>query len=141
MSINENLNDTFNLGHPIVSDVISAGGELIVPHGRVEENVESDYERTRTNLHNLLEQGQQALISALEVARASEHPRAFEVVGNLVKQLADVNHQLLDLSDKRQKLMSKKEELPGNQITNNNAFFVGSTTELNKMIRDMTGGT
>ena len=78
---------------------------------------------------------------ALDVAKASENPRAFEVVGGLMKQLADINHQLLDLSEKRQKMSAPKKNDPaGNQITNNNAFFVGSTTELNKMLNNMTGG-
>jgi len=79
---------------------------------------------------------------ALEVAKASEHPRAFEVVGNLMKQLSDVNAQLLDLHEKKQKLdlpAAKKEEA-SKQVTNNNAIFVGSTAELNKMLQNMNKG-
>lgn len=139
MNIDNNLNNAFNLGQPVVNDIITVSGEVIVPHGKLEENVESDYEHTRSNLHTLLEQGQQALISALEIARSSEHPRAFEVVGNLMKQLADINHQLMDLSEKRQKLM-RREELPAGQVTNNNAIFVGSTNDLNKIIQNMNRG-
>ena len=144
----KNLNDVFNIEsaedvQPITGDVITRSGEVIVPHevSNIEKNIDSDYERTRSNLHNLLMQGQDALASALEVAKQSESPRAFEVVGALVKNLADINGQLLDLSEKRQKLSAKKdpEDNPQKTVTNNNAFFVGSTSELNKLINNMKG--
>lgn len=143
--MSQTLNSTFNIApaEPIQGEIITKSGEVIVPQdSEMEKNIDYDYEKTRGNLHSLLSQGQEALVHALEVAKQSEHPRAFEVVGGLVKQLADVNHQLMDLSEKRQKLMdkSKKDAPQGTQVTNNNAFFVGSTNELNKMIRDMTGG-
>lgn len=132
------LNDTFNL-RPLDTEIITRDGEVIVPKAEsTDAAVDYDYNRTRSNLHNLLNQGQEALMHALEVAKQSEHPRAFEVVGNLVKQLADVNHQLLDLTEKKQKLQSKKEKESPQSITNN-AIFVGSTTELNKMLNDMRG--
>lgn len=141
------LNSTFNIApaaEPIQGEIITKTGEVIVPQeAEIDKNIDYDYEKTRGNLHSLLSQGQDALMHALEVAKQSEHPRAFEVVGGLMKQLADVNHQLMDLSDKRQKMMDKgKKEVAqqGTQVTNNNAFFVGSTNELNKMIKDMTGG-
>lgn len=141
----QTLNSTFNIAPTEVAptEIITKSGEVIVPQmAEIEKNVDYDYEKTRNNLHSLLSQGQDALMHALEVAKQSEHPRAFEVVGGLMKQLADVNHQLMDLSDKRQKMMdkTKKDEPAGTQVTNNNAFFVGSTNELNKMIKDMTGG-
>lgn len=140
----DTLSETFNLDPlPVPAskqELITASGEVIVPHDKVDENIDYDYEKTRSNLHNLLEQGQHALMHALEVAKSSEHPRAFEVVGGLMKQLADINHQLLDLSEKKQKLAGKKDPETGNQqVTNHNAIFVGSTAELNKMIRDITG--
>jgi hypothetical protein len=86
-------------------------------------------------------QGEDALMGALEVAKASEHPRAFEVVGTLMKQLADVNQQLLDLHRQKAKLDEPVKGVGGGkQVTNNNAIFVGSTTELNKMISNMQKG-
>jgi hypothetical protein len=86
-------------------------------------------------------QGEDALMGALEVAKASEHPRAFEVVGNLMKQLADVNQQLLDLHKQKQQLENASEGGSGKKgVTNNNAIFVGSTTELNKLINKMSKG-
>lgn len=136
------LNNTFNIEtvEPIEGEIITAGGDVIVPEqGTINENINYDYEKARANLHGLLQQGQEALYSALQVANSSEHPRAFEVVGGLIKQLADINKQLLDLSETRQKLTEKeKKEDPSKSITNNNAIFVGSTTELNKMLRQMS---
>jgi hypothetical protein len=101
------------------------------------QRIESDYEKTRTNLHDLLVKGSDALNCALEVAKQSEHPRAFEVVGNLMKQVADVNQQLMDLHQQKAKLDKPKDGAP--KITNN-SIFVGSTTELNKLIQNMTKG-
>lgn len=145
MGMNETLNNTFNLEpvETIQGDVITTTGEVIVPeHNSNDEKVEYDYDKTRNNLHSLLAQGQDALMHALEIAKSSEHPRAFEVVGGLMKQLSDINGQLLDLSEKRQKLLDKNKPAEQNnpQVTNNNAIFVGSTADLNKMLKDMSKG-
>jgi len=133
------LDEVFDVDNPKM-EVITSAGQVITPHepDRVDKNVEYDYEKTRSNLHSLLSQGQEALYHALEIAKQSEHPRAFEVVGNLMRQLSDINHQLLDLSDKRQKLSGKKES-DKDQPTNvtNNAIFVGSTAELGKIIKQI----
>ena len=69
------------------------------------DKIEDDYEKSRENLKSLLLSGQAALEHALEVAKQSEHPRAFEVVGNLIKQLADVNQQLMDIHQQKKKLV------------------------------------
>ena len=100
-------------------------------------DLESDFEATRNNLHELIQQGQDALYHALEVAKQSEHPRAFEVVGGLVKHLSDVNAQLMHLHKQKQsiELPSKKES----SVTNN-AIFVGSTSDLSKMLNDLRKG-
>ena len=103
-------------------------------------NVDSDFEDARKNLHILLMQGEDALMGALEVAKQSEHPRAFEVVGNLIKQLADVNQQLMDLHKQKKQLEEPSASSKKNGVTNNNAIFVGSTTELNKLIKNMSKG-
>jgi hypothetical protein len=133
------LDKVFNT-EPIKTEIITQSGEVIVPKtNTTDEAVEYDYDKTRSNLHSLLSQGQEALMHALEVAKQSEHPRAFEVVGNLVKQLADVNHQLLDLTEKKQKLQKKEDKQERPQTVNNNAYFVGSTAELNKMLQNLKG--
>jgi predicted house-cleaning noncanonical NTP pyrophosphatase (MazG superfamily) len=139
MKIDDRLSDVFDTPPLPESkgEVIDARtGEIIEP---VETKIESDYDRSRTNLHDLLAKGHEALAHALEVAKQSEHPRAFEVVGNLVKQLADVNQQLLDVHQQKQKLDAPKGE-EKSKVTNNNAIFVGSTAELTKMIKNMNKG-
>ena len=102
------------------------------------EKIESDYDHARDNLRELLIQGKQALETALTVAKQSEHPRAFEVVGGLMKQLADINQQLMDVHQQKKKL---EEPTKGStkEVTTNNAIFVGSTADLSKMLKKMTG--
>jgi chromosome segregation ATPase len=101
--------------------------------------IEDDYDKTRDNLHDLLNKGKEALETALAVAKQSEHPRAFEVVGNLMKQLADINQQLMDVHQQKKKLEEPTKGTASKEVTNNNAIFVGSTADLNKMIKKMTG--
>lgn len=104
-----------------------------------EDAEDVDYEFVRGNYYDLIQQGQMALAGALRVAGMSEHPRAYEVVGSLLKNLADVNRQLLQTGEDKQKIKTAKK---GNgaaaqatqQITNNTAVFVGSSADLNKMI-------
>ena len=137
MKIDDNLSKVFDVEPSDVKDIVTtADGEIIPDTGN---KIDVDYETTRKNLHILLVQGQSALQSALDVAQSSEHPRAFEVVGNLMKQLADVNQQLLDLHRQKQKLDEPSTKDDPKKITNN-AIFVGSTAELNKLIKNMTKG-
>jgi hypothetical protein len=137
MKIDDRLSDVFDIEAVEVKtgDIITSDNQ-VVPQGS--NKIESDYDRTRNNLHSLLQLGQDALFHALEIAKSTEHPRAFEVVGNLMKQLSDVNSQLLDLHDKKRRLdvPTKAEEVSNKQITNN-AIFVGSTSELNKFLENM----
>jgi len=143
MKTDENLSKIFGVEPIKTGEVITAGGDVVLPETKgIDENVDRDYDTARNNLHKLLNQGQDALYHALEIAKQSEHPRAFEVVGNLMKQLADTNEQLLKLSEKKQKLDTPKtaEAVPGKQVTNNNAIFVGSTSELSKLINNMNKG-
>lgn len=138
----DKLNEVFDI-EPIEGEVITKNNQVIVPETNAQnEKIDFDYNKSRLNLHSLLQSGAEALEHALEVAKSSEHPRAFEVVGNLMKQLADVNQQLLELHTKKQKLDNPakgKEEEQGvtKTVTNNNAIFVGSTADLNKLINDM----
>lgn len=140
MKIDQNLSEIFDIEESKVIDVpavVKDSHHVDVPE---EQSIDTDFEMTRKNLHLLLMQGEDALMGALEVAKASEHPRAFEVVGTLMKQLADVNQQLLDLHRQKAKLDEPTKGSPGKQVTNNNAIFVGSTSELNKMISNMQKG-
>ena len=142
MKSDENLSKVFGVEPIREGEVITSGGDVILPDSKgVEENVIKDYDSARNNLYKLLNQGQDALYSALEIAKQSEHPRAFEVVGNLMKQLADINEQLLALSERKVKLYAPKQQegQPSKQVTNN-AIFVGSTSELSKMLNKMNKG-
>ena len=139
MKADDNLSKIFDVEPLKQGEVASTGQEIIPASNKVEENVNYDYDSARNNLHKLLNQGQDALYHALEIAKQSEHPRAFEVVGNLMKQLADVNQQLLDLHRQKQKLDEPSTKDDPKKITNN-AIFVGSTAELNKLIKNMTKG-
>ena len=112
MKIDDRLSEVFDIeavAEVKTGDIITVDNH-VVPQGS--NKIESDYDRTRNNLHSLLQQGQDALYHALEIAKSTEHPRAFEVVGNLMKQLSDVNIQLLDLHDKKRRIdtPSKAEE-------------------------------
>ena len=97
------------------------------------EDIENDYAYQRQNFYNLVERGNDAIEGILELAKESEHPRTYEVAGNLIKQVAEVTEKLGDLQEK----MKKLKEVPDNAPKNvTNALFVGSTAELQKMIKD-----
>jgi len=136
MNIDESLSKTFDIEPIGKTEIITKEGEVVKES---DKKIEDDYEVTRSHMRMLLVQGQEALNGALEVAKQSEHPRAFEVVGNLMKQLADVNQQLMDLHQQKAKLDGPKEGAK-KEVTNNNAIFVGSTAELNKLIKNMAKG-
>ena len=101
------------------------------------EDREKDYEYTRGQLYTLIDQGGEAVRGALEVAQESGHPRAFEVATNAMKQVADMTDKLADLHKKMKDL---DEEKKGPSKVTNNAMFVGSTSELQKMLKQMGGG-
>ena len=103
----------------------------------VTEDREKDYEYTRGELYSLIDQGQEAVRGALEVAQESGHPRAYEVATNAMKQVADMTDKLMDL---QKKVKDLDEEKKGPKNVTNNAMFVGSTAELQKMLKQMNGG-
>ena len=96
--------------------------------------IEKDYEYTRANLYSIIEKGQEAINGIMEVAGETASPRAYEVAGQLIKSVADSTDKLMDL---QKKLKEIDEDNPKKQNTvTNNALFVGSTSELSKMIKD-----
>ena len=97
------------------------------------EDIDNDYEYQRQNFYNLVEKGTAAIEGILELAKESEHPRTYEVAGNLIKQVAEVTEKLGDLQEKMRKLKEVPDNAPK---TVTNALFVGSTAELQKMIKD-----
>ena len=124
----DNMEEIFNID---VSEETKPA-ELV----KEEENVDAtkDYEYTRGELYRLIEQGQEAVQGALEVAQESGHPRAFEVAVNAMKQVADMSDKLIDLQQKMKNL-NKDEEKKGPSSVTNNAIFLGSTAELQKMLK------
>jgi hypothetical protein len=130
------LASAFGLPPPVAPVVIPE------PITAASENIETDYDFSRSNIRSLLKTGQEALEKALEVAKSSEEPRAFEVVGTILKQLADINQQLIGVHQQKKKLDAPiGKELPASAQTTNNSIFVGSTAELTRLISGMNTKT
>jgi hypothetical protein len=98
------------------------------------DDVQKDYEYTRANLYSLIEKGQEAINGILELAGEGESPRAYEVVGQLIKSVGDVTDKLLELQKKVKDVQEDTNRGPGS-VTTNNALFVGSTAELSKLLK------
>lgn len=101
------------------------------------KDVEDDYDYARRNLRDLIDSGMGDLDRVMEIARQSESPRAFEVATNLLKTLTDTNKDLLELAKKKKDLTQEKEKA---QTITNNALFVGSTADLQKLIQGKDDG-
>lgn len=98
-----------------------------------EKNLKDDYEYSRETYYNLLAKGQESLELMIEVARESEHPRAFEVLSGMMKNMADINDKLMDLNKKNKDINKKDEPKQVGNTTNN--LFVGTTTDLQRLIK------
>ena len=134
-TLEENMEDILNVE---VSDTPEGGCAKRKDQLRdVSEDKDKDYEYTRGELYRLIDQGQEAVQGALEVAQESGHPRAYEVATNAMKQVADMTDKLMDL---QKKVKDLDEEKTGPSKVTNNAMFVGSTAELQKMLKQMGGG-
>lgn len=99
-----------------------------------EKETQTDYEYARSNIKELIRAGSSAIDSLADIARASEHPRAFEVFSGLIKNIADLNKDLLDIQAKNQQITGSKDKTDSN-INVNQAVFVGSTKELIQLIK------
>ena len=95
--------------------------------------IEKDYEYTRANLYSIIEKGQEAINGIMEVAGESASPRAYEVAGQLIKSVADSTDKLMDLQKKMKDIDEEKSKTQSN--VTNNALFVGSTSELSKLLK------
>ena len=100
------------------------------------EDIKKDYEYTRGNLYSIIEKGQEAINGILELAEESETPRAYEVAGQLIKNVADATDKLLTLQQKLKDVNEEKENK--GPTTVNNALFVGSTAELQKLLKQQS---
>ena len=103
--------------------------DLVVPE---DKDPDIDFETGRKNLYNLIDKGNEAIDGILNLAKEGEHPRAYEVAGQLIKTVSEVSQNLLDLQDK----LKKVKEIPNTGPKNvTNALFVGSPAELQKMLK------
>jgi len=130
MSNNYNsLDKTFNTE----SNIVETTTDKIQVSKSKDDDIEKDYEYTRANLYSLIEKGQEAINGIMELAGEGASPRAYEVAGQLIKSVADTTDKLIDL---QKKLKDVEEDTikTTNNVTNN-AVFVGSTSELQKMLK------
>jgi hypothetical protein len=119
----------------ISSEIISGNSSNLAKSPKKgDSESDYDYDYTRGQLYSLIEKGQEAIDGILEIAQQSDSPRAFEVAGQLIKNVADTTDKLLDLQQKMKKLKEEDPSAP-KSITNNNTLFVGSTAELQKLLK------
>ena len=102
------------------------------------EDAEADYKYSRENFYNLVERGQDAITGILDLAKESEHPRTYEVAGQLIKTVSEVTERLADLQEKMKRLKEVPDHAPKN-VTN--ALFIGSTKELQNLLKDKSDGS
>jgi len=122
LGILETINPQEILPYEKTKDIVSS-----------EEDIDDDYKYQRENFYNLVDKGSAAIDGILELAKESEHPRTYEVAGQLIKTVAEVTEKLGDLQEKMKKLKEVPDSAPK---TVTNALFVGSTTELQKILKD-----
>lgn len=124
------LNDTFE----IESEVVSAEIEKVEPKPIVKgsTDITADYEYSRATLMSLVEKGQEAINSVLELAQETDSARSFEVVGQLIKTVADATEKLME---NQKKLRDLEEEKTSGNVTNN-ALFVGTTSEVLNLLKN-----
>lgn len=134
----DKLNETFNVDGEIVPVESEAIIEKIETISTVVDDIKKDYDYTRGNLYSIIEKGQEAINGILELAQESEMPRAYEVAGQLIKNVADATDKLMDLQKKLKDIEEEKQKGP---TTVNNALFVGSTAELAKLLKQQTEGS
>jgi hypothetical protein len=138
--IDNKLNDIFDMQTTVIEQTLPTVKEItpVVKQNDAsdrpsDESIDADYEYARENLKLFIEKGKEAMDNIIFLAKEGESPRAYEVVGQLIKTLADTNKDLLDLGKKVKDLKSKKDDTQQPQHVTN-ALFVGSTAELQKLI-------
>tara|TARA_B100000945_G_scaffold306028_1_gene293097 strand:- start:169 stop:606 length:438 start_codon:yes stop_codon:yes gene_type:complete len=129
----DSLNDAFNTDSNEVNAITKKDKEKSNIQ-KLTDDVSKDYDYTRGNLYSLIEKGQEAINGIMEVAGETASPRAYEVAGQLIKSVADSTDKLMDLQ-KKVKEIDEDNSKTQNTVTNN-ALFVGSTSELSKMLKD-----
>ena len=131
-SIDSAINNALGLESTIKQEIISP--KPLVPRPpEGPEDIDIDYNYSRENFYNLIERGQDAITGILDLAKESEHPRTYEVAGQLIKTVSEVTERLADLQEKMQRLKEVPDKGP-KSVTN--ALFIGSTKELQSLLKD-----
>ena len=131
----DKLNETFNVDGEIVPVEAEDVSEKIEKYASDANDIKKDYEYARGNLYSLVEKGQEAINGILELAQESEMPRAYEVAGQLIKNTSEIAEKLMALHKIKKDV---EEDTPKGPTTVNNALFVGSTTELAKLLKQQS---
>lgn len=131
--LDENLSEIFDI-EPIVKE--SKTEIITIDEDVSNQDLESDFGLARNNIKELLKKSDYAIDNLLKVAEQSEHPRAYEVAANLIKTMADLNKDLLDIRKKKKELDGKPATETNNTTNIDKAVFVGSTTDIIKMLKD-----
>lgn len=131
--MNDNVDDKLNQILEIGTDISTRTKEVsrVVSDKNRTENIDTDYRYARENLYNLVERGQDAIDGILQLSKDTEHPRAYEVAGQLIKTVADTAEKLIDLQQKLQNLEGETSSV----TTQHNHLYVGSTSELQKFLK------
>ena len=136
-NIDARISDALGLTQNIKEELIDPKPLVPTPNDTL-DHADTDYKYSRENFYSLVERGQDAIDGILEVAKEGEHPRAYEVVGQLIKNVAEVTEKLVDLQDKMKKLKEVPDHAP-KSVTN--ALFIGSTKELQNLLKDKSNGS
>ena len=135
-NINNAINNALGLENSLKQEIISP--KPLVPRPpEGPEDIDIDYNYSRENFYNLIERGQDAITGILDLAKESEHPRTYEVAGQLIKTVSEVTERLADLQEKMQRLKEVPDKGP-KSVTN--ALFIGSTKELQSLLKDKSNG-
>ena len=135
--IDSAISDALGITQNIKQEILDPKPLVPRPVGDYED-ADADYKYSRENFYSLVERGQDAIDGILEVAKEGEHPRAYEVVGQLIKNVGEVTEKLVDLQEKMKKLKEVPDHAP-KSVTN--ALFIGSTKELQNLLKDKSNGT
>lgn len=130
----DKLNEAFEVSGEVVETNSKIVETKIENIASTIDDIRKDYEYTRGNLYSIIEKGQEAINGILELAQESEMPRAYEVAGQLIKNVSDATDKLMDLQKKLKDIEEVKQSRGPTNVTN--ALFVGSTAELSKLLKD-----
>ena len=135
-TVDEKLNDALELSGEIMIAGNNLPERVQVENQTDKENLNTDLRYTRENLYNLIERGTDAIEELIQVAKESEHPRAYEVVGQLLKTVGETNGKLLEIHKMKKDITREEQEVSIRSQNVTNALFVGSTAELQKLLND-----